>query len=209
MKTILITGFEPFAGDAVNPSWQTVKQLPDQDGQWKIIKKELPVVFERAGKELVKYIAQYRPDAVLTAGYNGAADRLNLEYIAINLDHARIADNDGQMPLQKPIDNKGDLALKSRLPVFELEKRLAEKGIPARISFSAGTFVCNHVMYLLLQECEKRQIPGGFIHIPPLCQPEDTQGSLSKKENKKENKTGSSLSEKVAVDGLLEVIRAL
>lgn len=204
MKTILITGFEPFAGDAKNPSWQTVKELPDQIGQWQVIKKEIPVTFADAQKQILKLIEQLNPDAVIATGYNAAADRLHLEYVALNLDHARIPDNNGQQPRQKPIEPGGPPARETRLPVFELEAKLEKEGVPAKVSFSAGTYVCNHVMYTLLSVCQKRNIPGGFIHIPPLQIDEPCQ-----KEQNSWNDSSKRMTFAQARQGLGEIIRNL
>lgn len=168
-KTLLITGFEPFDHADINASWQAVKALPEQIGEWKLVKKEIPVVFEQAAQMVLKEAEAIKADALICCGLNGKADAIHLEYLAVNLRHARIPDNSGQQPLQKRICEDGPLALESRLPVFEAEKRLKEAGIPAAVSFSAGTYVCNDVMYQILQHCQTHEIPGGFVHIPPLA----------------------------------------
>ncbi len=170
MKTILITGFEPFDHDLVNPSWQAVSALPDEINGVCLIKKEIPVVFDQAPGQIKELMDQYDPDLVICTGYNAKARELNLEYAALNLKHARIADNAGNQPQQQPIAIDGPLALESRLPVFELEKMLNQKKISAKVSFSAGTYVCNDVMYEVVKACQEREIPGGFIHIPPFSQ---------------------------------------
>ena len=170
MKTILITGFEPFDHDQANPSWQAVCALPDEIKSIQIIKKEIPVVFDQAPKQVKDLMDQYDPDLVLCTGYNAKARGLDLEYVALNLKHARIPDNEGNQPQEQPIALHAALALESRLPVFELEKMLHRKKIDAKVSFSAGTYVCNDVMYEVIRACKERKIPGGFIHIPPFSE---------------------------------------
>ncbi len=168
MKKILVTGFEPFAQDEVNPSWQLVQALPDQIGGCQIIKKEIPVIFQDGAMEILKVAREENPDLIICCGYHAGAQKLHLEYCALNLMQARIPDNAGNQPLEKRIAPEGPFAMQTRLPVFELEKVLNEAGIPAMVSYSAGTYVCNDVMYRIVSYCQAMNIPGGFIHIPPF-----------------------------------------
>lgn len=170
MKKVLITGFEPFDQDAINPSWQVVKNLPDQIGDCQIVKLEVPVVFEKGARTILETATRVNPDAIMCCGYHAVAEKLHLEYCALNLMHARIPDNEGYQPQQERIVPEGPFALQTRLPVFELEKLLNEQSIPAVVSYSAGTFVCNDVMYRILCYCQAMDISGGFIHIPSLSE---------------------------------------
>lgn len=162
---ILVTAFEPFGGDTVNPTMEVLLQLQPREGLSRLV---LPVTFAGAGAELARALEALRPDAVLSLGLAGGRDRITPERIAINLDDARIADNDGFQPVDLPIVPGGPDAYFSTLPVREIARRIGALGIPAGLSLSAGTYVCNHVMYMALH-LARVHYPGmrcGFLHVP-------------------------------------------
>lgn len=170
MQKVLITGFEPFGGERVNPSWEVVKQLNDMElSGARIIARQLPCVFGAALEALNEAIDDVQPVMVLAIGQAGGRTDITLERVAINIDDARIPDNQGQQPIDEPIVEKGPAAYFSTLPVKAMVEAMREAGIPASVSQTAGTYVCNHVMYGLLHLLSKQQaIKGGFIHIPYL-----------------------------------------
>lgn len=164
----LLTGFTPFGGESINPAWQVVRLLPDTVFSATIIKAELPTVFGKGAQVLADIIYQHHPDVVLCLGQAGGRPDISLERVAINLRDARIADNEGNMPQDEAIVPEGKAAYFSKLPTRSLVDYLRQKGIPASLSYSAGTYVCNEVMYKLLSICDRDfpQMKGGFIHIP-------------------------------------------
>lgn len=169
MHTILLTGFTAFGTETVNPSWQAVSALhqwqPDADTRVHAL--QLPCVFDESLQLLAAAIDQFQPVLVIAVGQAGGRCAFSLEKVAINYDDARIADNKGQQPLGRAIDDKGPAAYFTTLPVKAIIQRLRQQGIPAELSFSAGTFVCNHVFYGLMQQLASQPaVRGGFIHIP-------------------------------------------
>lgn len=168
-KTILLTGFAPFGGESQNPSWDAVKQLqgftPDDETQVQTI--ELPCVFHESLKMLRQAIQQLDPVLVIAVGQAGGRSAMSLEKVAINYQDARIADNAGQQPTGEAVMPGEATAYFATLPLKAIVQALRGQGIPAEISFSAGTFVCNHVFYGLMQALEHQpQVKAGFIHIP-------------------------------------------
>jgi pyroglutamyl-peptidase len=169
MNKILITGFEPFGGETVNPALQAVKMLDGQIvGECIIVARSLPVVWRRSVAKLNEYIDELDPVAVITVGQAGGRPDITPERVAINVDDYRIQDNDGFQPIDEPVVQGAPAAYFSTLPIKTIVARLREKGIPASVSNTAGTFVCNHLFYGLMHrlatEGNKRR--GGFIHIP-------------------------------------------
>ncbi|QEL55901.1 pyroglutamyl-peptidase I [Chromobacterium paludis] len=166
MRTVLLTGFEPFGGETVNPSWEAVKLL---DGETiagaRVVARRLPCVFGAALSELRHHLEGLRPDLVIAVGQAGGRPDISVERVAINVDDARIPDNAGKQPIDQPIAADGPAAYFSTLPIKAIVAALRECDIPASVSQTAGTFVCNHVMYGLLHHGGAR---GGFIHIPYL-----------------------------------------
>ena len=147
MQKVLITGFEPFGGERVNPSWEVVKQLNDMElSGARIIARQLPCVFGAALEALNEAIDDVQPVMVLAIGQAGGRTDITLERVAINIDDARIPDNQGQQPIDEPIVEKGPAAYFSTLPVKAMVEAMREAGIPASVSQPAGTYVCNHVM---------------------------------------------------------------
>lgn len=170
MQKVLITGFEPFGGERVNPSWEVVKQLNDMEfAGARIIARQLPCVFGAALEALNAEIDEVQPVMVLAIGQAGGRTDITLERVAINIDDARIPDNQGQQPIDETIVASGPAAYFSTLPIKAMVNSMREAGIPASVSQTAGTYVCNHVMYGLLHRLSDQQaIKGGFIHIPYL-----------------------------------------
>jgi len=172
----LVAGFEPFGADAINPSGEAVLRLPSRLGDLTIETRIVPTVFGRAIAALEDAIAATRPDIVLCVGLAGGRAELSLERIAINVDDARIPDNDGQQPIDRPIVAAGPAAYFTGLPVKAAVAALREAGLPAIVSNTAGTFVCNHIFYGLMHLVASRRLPvrGGFLHVPYL--PEQAAG---------------------------------
>ncbi len=165
---IMMTGFDPFGGDTINPAYEAVKMLPDEIGGAQIIKLEIPTVFGKAGDVLGQAIEAHRPDAVICVGQAGGRSGMSVEKVAINLQDARIADNEGGQPVDCVIKEDGDTAYFATVPVKAMVAKMRENGIPAFVSYTAGTFVCNDLMYSLLYLISKKypDIRGGFMHVP-------------------------------------------
>ena len=173
---ILVTGFEPFGGEAVNPSWLAVSQIPDQVKGAEVIKKQLPVEWFRALDILEGYIKEYKPDVVMLAGQAGGADAMRIERVGVNLCEASIPDNAGRSLMGEPIYYGAPAAYFSTFPYRAMYDAVKASGIPVRHSFSAGAYLCNHVLYGALHMAALRY-PGmkaGFIHVPFL--PEQVVG---------------------------------
>lgn len=167
-KSILITGFTPFAGEKMNPSYEAIKLLPDDIMGYNIVKKEIETAFHFSKNQLIPIFETIKPAAVILVGQAGGAKNMRIERVAINIDDASIKDNNDYMPVDKPIIPDGPAAIFSTLPVRKIVENLLDDGIPAIISNSAGTYVCNHLMYHLLYHLKTNQIdiPAGFIHVP-------------------------------------------
>lgn len=168
MKRLLITGFAPFGGDKVNPSWQAVSALPETVGPWELYKKELPVTFRGAPAALLEAVTQCEPDAVLMVGLAASRGMVTPERQAVNEIVARIPDNEGNQPKNEPVVPGGPEALFSTLPVEDMTEAIEALGVPARLSESAGRFVCNALLYDALYHLEQAEepIPAAFIHVP-------------------------------------------
>ncbi|HFR4146552.1 pyroglutamyl-peptidase I [Bacillus cereus] len=171
MKTVLLTGFDPFGGENINPAWEVAKGLHEKTiGEYKIISKQIPTVFYKSISVLKEYIEELGPEITICIGQAGGRPDITIERVAINIDDARIADNEGNQPVDVPVVEEGAIAYWSTLPMKAIVKKLREEGIPSSVSQTAGTFVCNHLFYGLMHELEKhdKKIKGGFIHIPFL-----------------------------------------
>ncbi|PGU10180.1 pyroglutamyl-peptidase I [Bacillus cereus] len=171
MKTVLLTGFDPFGGESINPAWEVAKSLHEKTiGEYKIISKQVPTVFRKSISILKEYIEELNPEIIICIGQAGGRPDITIERVAINIDDARIADNEGNQPVDVPVVEEGPAAYWSTLPMKAIVKKLREEGIPSSVSQTAGTFVCNHLFYGLMHELEKhdKKIKGGFIHIPFL-----------------------------------------
>lgn len=172
---ILITGFDPFGGESVNPAWEAVSRLPGEINGNEVIRMLIPTSFARAPQAVLEKVKEYRPDYVISVGQAAGRTAITPERIAINMMSASIADNDGAVPVEQKIEDNGPDGYFSLLPVVEMVKAIEAAGLPGKISNTAGTFVCNRVMYSVLHACHT-QFPGmrsGFIHVP--CIPEQTE----------------------------------
>ncbi|HEL2401515.1 TPA: pyroglutamyl-peptidase I [Streptococcus suis] len=167
---ILVTGFDPFGGEAINPALETIKSLAPTIAGAEIIIVEVPTVFDKAARVLEEKMAEYQPDVVLCIGQAGGRVDLTPERVAINQDDARIPDNEGQQPIDRTIRPDGPAAYFSTLPIKAMVEAIRSTGIPASVSNTAGTFVCNHLMYQALYLAEKQfpKTKTGFLHIPYL-----------------------------------------
>lgn len=165
---IMITGFDPFGGESVNPAYEAVKWLPDVIGGAQIIKLEVPTVFKKAGEVLKAGIEEHQPDAVICVGQAGGRSGICVEKVAINFQDARIPDNEQNQPVDQAVEEDGETAYFATVPVKAMVAKMRENGIPAFVSYTAGTFVCNELMYELLYLIHKKypHIRGGFIHVP-------------------------------------------
>ncbi len=183
---IIVTGFDPFGGEKINPSIECVKALPDIEGV-EIIRLELPTVFKESALRLNEVIDDVKPDAVLSVGQAGGRPGITMERIAINVDDARIPDNNSQQPIDEVIQGDGEAAYFTTLPIKRIVKAIREAGIPAEVSNTAGTFVCNHIMYQALFAATKTDKPfkAGFMHIPFIPEQTTDKPSLPLKESTK------------------------
>ncbi len=167
---ILVTGFTPFGGETVNPSWEAARRLPDRIGEAELIKREIPTEFDGSCAALRALLGQLRPDAVLCVGQYGGASCIRIERVAVNLRDARIADNAGKQPADEPVVPGGPDAYFATVPTRRIADALRGSDIPTQLSYSAGTFVCNSLLYCALHESAQRYpaMRCGFIHVPYL-----------------------------------------
>lgn len=165
---ILVTGFDPFGGETINPALEAVKLLPDEIEGHKIDKLEIPTVFHKSKEVVVEQLKQKEYDIVLAIGQAGGRFELTPERVGINIDDARIPDNEGNQPIDEAIQTTGASAYFSNLPVKRMTEAIKSQGVPARLSNTAGTFVCNHILYQLgyLEATQFPNIKFGFIHVP-------------------------------------------
>ena len=166
MRKLLITGFEPFGGEEINPSWEAVKLLPSEINGYTLTKLLLPVVFGRAAQTVIELAEEIDPDVILCIGQAGGRSNITPELVAINLRNASIPDNDGNQPKDEAILENGQTAYFSSLPVRKMSEAIATFGIPSTVSYSAGAYVCNDVLYTLLSHFDGTKTRVGFIHIP-------------------------------------------
>ncbi len=170
-KTILLTGFEPFDGETINPAWEAVKALDGCDiaPGFRLVSRQLPCVFHQSLAALDAILDDLQPVLVIAVGQAGGRVDIALERVAINLDDARIPDNAAQQPVDKPVVEGAPAAYFSTLPIKAMLLALREGGIPASVSQTAGTFVCNHLFYGLMHALrDSSQARAGFVHIPYL-----------------------------------------
>ena len=167
MTTILLTGFEPFGGDAVNPSGEAVGIVAaGWSGPETLVTAVLPVTFDGAAARLAELMAEHSPDVVIATGLAGDRAAISVERVAVNLRDARIADNAGAQPVDEPSVRDAPDAYFATLPVKAIARDIAAAGIPSSVSHSAGTFVCNHVFFTALHESATRGARAGFVHVP-------------------------------------------
>ena len=167
-KKLLITGFDPFGGGKINPSWEAVKLLPERVGEYQIHKLAIPTIFGTAAEMILAQAQQLHPNVIISVGLAGGRDAVTPERIAVNIRDARIADNQGTQPQGDRIVQDGPAAYFSTLPVEQIAERIRKKDIRATVSNTAGTFVCNDVLYTLLHRFDGTAVRVGFIHVPYL-----------------------------------------
>lgn len=166
MKKLLITGFEPFGGENYNPSWEAVTQLSDSIGDFELTKLRLPVVFGEAQLILADAADTLKPDIILSVGLAGGRDAVTPEFVAINLRHASIPDNVGNQPTDEAIIKDGNAAYFSTVNPRKMVDAIKQCGIPVKPSYTAGTYVCNEVLYSMLARFDGTNTRVGFIHLP-------------------------------------------
>lgn len=167
---ILVTGFDPFGTDKINPAIEAVKKLPAEITGAEISKLEIPTIFNKCAEVVHQAILKQQPDYVLNIGQAGGRSALTPELIAINFDDGRIADNAGFQPINRSIHADGQNAYFTQLPVKAMAQAIIEAGLPSYVSTTAGTYVCNHIMYQVQYMIDKEfpDLKAGFMHIPFL-----------------------------------------
>ena len=165
---VLITGFDPFGGEPINPAWEAVRMLPDEIAGAQIIKLQIPTVARKSIDKIYSKMAEEKPDIVIAIGQAGGRFGPTPERTAVNIDDFKIPDNEGNQPIDLPIFEDGQPAYFSNLPVKAIVQAIKDAGYPSSLSDSAGTYVCNHVMYGILYYIDKEfpGVKGGFIHVP-------------------------------------------
>jgi pyroglutamyl-peptidase len=174
IKTVLLTGFEPFNKASINPAWEAVRALEGWQGtNFRVEVRQLPCVFGQAIDTITRAVDELHPDVVIAVGQAGGRPEISVERVAINVDDASILDNAGLQPVDTPVVAGGPAAYFSTLPIKAIARALRERGLVAGVSQTAGTFVCNHVFYGLMHHVAGRDVKAGFIHVPFL--PEQAQ----------------------------------
>ena len=166
MKKLLITGFEPFGGEDINPSWEAVSRLPSEINGYSLTKLLIPVVFGKAAEKVIKMAEAISPDVILCIGQAGGRDAITPELVGINLRHGSIPDNNEYQPNDESIIQNGETAYFSTIPVRKIAGAISSAGVTSRVSYSAGAYVCNDVLYTLLSRFHNTETRVGFIHIP-------------------------------------------
>ena len=166
MRKLLITGFEPFGGEVTNPSWDAVEQLPSAVGEYILTKMQIPVVFGEAARTVLDEAERLRPDVIIAVGQAGGRDAVTPELVAINLRYAAIPDNKGNLPKDERITEGGAPAYFTTLPVRKMAEAISGSGIPSQVSYSAGAYVCNDLLYSLSERYADSETRVGFIHVP-------------------------------------------
>lgn len=173
MKHLLITGFEPFGGEAVNPSWEAVSRLPDTLGNYRLTKLQIPTVFAGAAEAVLAAAENDAPDVILCVGQAAGRDAVTPERIAVNVASAKRPDNAGNLPVETPIDPAGPDGIFATVPAAAMAEAIIAAGLPGRISNTAGTYVCNDTLYRLLRHYAGSPVQVGFVHVP--CLPEQAK----------------------------------
>lgn len=166
MKKLLITGFSPFGEHSINPSWEAVQLIPDVIGEYELTKLCLPTVYGEAARMVLDTAEQIGADAVLCLGLAAGRDAMTPERIAVNIRDARLPDNVGRLCSGEKIDLEGPAAYFATLPLKKMVDAIREQHIPAAISNTAGTYVCNDVLYTLLRHYDGTGVRCGFMHVP-------------------------------------------
>ena len=170
MKKLLITGFDPFGGESINPSWEAVKLLPEAIGEFEVHRMEIPTVVGVAAQIVLDKASQISPDVILCVGQAGGRSAVTPERIGINIRSARIPDNAGNQPVEELIIPDGPDGIFSTVPVAKMAQAIQDAGLPGAVSNTAGAFVCNDTLYLLLHHYAGTTVRVGFIHVPFLPQ---------------------------------------
>lgn len=170
MKKLLITGFDPFGGETTNPSWLAVQALPERIGKYELCKLGIPTIYGKAAQTVLEKAAEVQPDVILCVGVAGGRNAVTPERIAVNIRDARIPDNAGNQPRGEFVVNDGPAAYFATVPVAAMAQAIRDTGIPAAVSNTAGTFVCNDTLYALLHRFAGTDVDVGFIHVPYLPQ---------------------------------------
>ena len=168
MKHLIITGFDPFGGETVNPSWEAVSRLPDTVGSYRLTKLQIPTVFGLASRTVLAAAEADRPDVILCVGQAGGRDAVTPERIAVNMASSKTADNHGTVLREEPILPGSPDGIFSTVPVAKMAQAITDAGLPGKISNTAGTFVCNDTLYRLLSHFAGTDTKAGFIHVPHL-----------------------------------------
>lgn len=168
MKHLLITGFDPFGGEQVNPAWEAVSRLPETVGDYRLTKLQIPTVFTLAARQVLEAAREDPPDVILCVGQAGGRDAVTPERVAINCRDARIPDNAGNQPKEEPVIPDGLDGIFATVPVRAMADAVDAAGIPGRVSNTAGTFVCNDTLYRLLHHYAGTGVRVGFVHVPHL-----------------------------------------
>ena len=168
MKHLIITGFDPFGGETINPSWEAVRRLPDAVGNYRLTKLQIPTVFALAAETVLAAAAADAPDVILCVGQAGGRDAVTPERIAVHRASARIPDNRGNQPVEAPILPGAPDGIFSTVPVAAMAEAITAASLPGKISNTAGTFVCNDTLYRLLHRFAGTAVRAGFIHVPWL-----------------------------------------
>ena len=165
---VLVTGFDPFGGESINPAWEAVKVIKDEIAGAEIVKMQIPTVVGKSIAKVHDKMVEINPDIVIAVGQAGGRFGVTPERVAINVTDARIPDNEGNQPIDEPIFADGDAAYFSNLPVKAMVQAIKDAGYPSVLSNTAGTYICNHVMYGILYYIQKEfpNARGGFIHVP-------------------------------------------
>lgn len=165
---ILLTAFDPFGGEVVNPALEAVKRVKENINGAEIIKLEIPTVFRKGPKTIFQKIDELNPDVVLSIGQAGGRSAIAVEFVGINWADGRIPDNDGNQPIGEKIFEDGETAYFSNLPVKAMVENIRKNNLPAFVSYTAGTYVCNDVLYSVLYYIHKhnKEMKSGFIHVP-------------------------------------------
>ena len=170
MKKLLITGFDSFGENTVNPSWEAVRNLPEQVDEYMLCKLQIPTIFGKAADMILEKAEEFQPDLILCIGLAGGRGAVTPERIAVNIRDARIPDNAGFQPNGDPVAPDGPAAYFTTVPVVQMSAAIRAAGIPSAVSNSAGAFVCNDVLYALLHRFSGTETRVGFIHVPYLPQ---------------------------------------
>ena len=178
-RRLLITAFEPFGGDAINASASVLSALPDRIGDWMLHKALLPVIFGAAGEQAIALAEAWKPEAILCLGQAGGRKQVTPEWIAVNLQYARIPDNAGNSPMDQPVVPEGPAAYFATLPVRAMAEAMEAAGFPAAVSYTAGAYVCNDLFYRLLHRFRDTDIRVDFIHVPAVSELEPTLAALA------------------------------